>query len=125
MSSKDADVTSAIKTIDRQLTSGRRFRRIARALKPATSAHLTKVEIVSTTAYLHPVTGKTVKFKKVKVIDTRQALVTAIIARSKKHFAQAEGTLFTQEPLVRISSKNGYNVYQDAQGKIRLWKPRR
>jgi exonuclease III len=74
MSSKDADVASAIKTIDRQLTSGRRFRRIARALKPATSAPLTKVEIASTTAYLHPVTGNTVEFKQVKVIDARQAL---------------------------------------------------
>jgi hypothetical protein len=106
MSSKDADVISAIKTIDRQLTSGRHFHRIARALKPATSAPLTKVEIASTTAYLHPVTGKTVEFKQVKVIDTRQALEAAIIARNKKHFAQAAGTPFTQEPLVCISSEN-------------------
>jgi hypothetical protein len=106
MSAKDADAISAIKTIDRQLTSGRRFRRIAHALKPATSATLTKVEIISTESYLHPVTGTTVSFNKVKVIDTRKALEDAIIARNKKHFAQADGTPFTQEPFVRINSEN-------------------
>jgi hypothetical protein len=115
MSTKDADVTSAIKTIDRQVTSGSRFRRIANALKLATSATLTKVAIVSTETYLHPVTGNTVTFKKVQVIDTRKALKDTIIAHNKKHFAQAEGTPFMQEPFVRISSDNGYNVYRDAQ----------
>jgi hypothetical protein len=42
MSAKDADADAAIKTIDRQLTSGRQFRRIAGALKPANNAALTK-----------------------------------------------------------------------------------
>jgi hypothetical protein len=78
MSAKDADVTSTIKTIDRQLTSGRRFRRIANTLKPATSAMLTKVKIVSTETYLHHVTGNTVTFKSVWAIDTRKAIEEAI-----------------------------------------------
>jgi hypothetical protein len=116
MSAKDADAISAIKTIDRQLTSGRRFRRIAHTLKPVTSATLTKVEIILTESYLYPVTGKSVSFKMVKVIDTRKALEDAIIARNQKHFAQADGTPFTQEPFVRINSGNGYNVYSDAKG---------
>jgi hypothetical protein len=116
MSAKDADAISAIKTIDRQLTSGRRFHRIAHALKPATSATLAKVKIISTESSLHPVTGITVSFNKVRVIDTRKALEDAIIARNKKHFAQADGTPFTQQPFVRINSENGYNVYSDANG---------
>jgi LPS O-antigen subunit length determinant protein (WzzB/FepE family) len=116
MSVKDVDVTSAIKTIDQQLTSGRRFQRIENALKPATSATLTKVEIVSTETYLHPATGNAITFKNVQFIDTRKTLEDAIVARNKKHFAQADGTPFTQEPFLCISSANGYNVYSDAQG---------
>jgi hypothetical protein len=48
MSAKDADADAALKTIERQLTSGRRFRRIAGALKPVNNATLTNMEIVTT-----------------------------------------------------------------------------
>jgi hypothetical protein len=47
MSSKDADADAALKNIERQLSSGRRFRRIAGALKSMNNATLTKVEIVT------------------------------------------------------------------------------
>jgi hypothetical protein len=115
-SSKNPDVKAAIKTIDRQLTEGRRFRRIANAIKPTTTAALTKVEIVTTQSHLHPRTGKIVESKTVKIVNTRQALETVIIERNKKHFAQAEGTPFTRDPLSRIGSSNGYSVYHDAAG---------
>jgi hypothetical protein len=116
MSAKDTDAAAVIKTIDRQLTSGRRLRRIARALKPANNAALTKVEIVTTQSHIHPSTGKVVNFDKVAIFDTRQALEAAIIERNKLHFAQANGTPFTQEPFSRIGSDNGYIVYLDTNG---------
>jgi hypothetical protein len=114
MSAKDADANAALKTIERQLTSGRQFRRIARALKPANNAALTKVEIVTTQSHIHSSTGKVVKFDNVKVVNTRHALEAAIIERHKGHFAQANGTPFTRELFLRIGSDNGYNVYLDA-----------
>jgi hypothetical protein len=117
MSSQSTDVDAAIKTIDRQLAEGRRFRRIARIVKPNTPAALTKVEIVTTQSHLHPHTGQVVDSKTVKLVDTRRTLEEAIIARNKNHFAQADGTLFTRPPLSRIGSSNGYSLYQDAAGR--------
>jgi hypothetical protein len=121
MSSKDTNVEVAIKNIDRQLRDTQRFRRIARAVKPTTNSTLTKVEISTTTSHLHPATGKVVENTTVKVVDTRIALEEAIIARNKTHFAQADGTPFTRSPLAHIGSENGYNVFEDAEGReIRL-----
>jgi hypothetical protein len=121
MSSIDTKVDVAIKNFDRQLRDTQRFRRIARAVKPTTNSTLTKVEISTTTAHLHPSTGKVIESTTVKVIDTRTALEDAIIARNKTHFAQADGTPFTRSPLAYIGSANGYNVFADAGGReIRL-----
>jgi hypothetical protein len=116
MSSKDVDADAALKNIERQLSSGRRFRRIAGALKPVNNAALTKVEIVTKQSHIHPSTGKVVTFDKVKIIDTRDALEAAIIDRNKRHFAQAGGTPYTSEPFSRIGSDNRYNRYHDADG---------
>jgi hypothetical protein len=116
MSAKDADANAALKTIERQLSSGRRFRRIAGALKPVNSAALTKLEIATTQSHIHPRTGKVVTFDKVKIADTRHALEAAIIERKTRHFAQANGTPFTRGPFSRIGIDNGYNVYLDADG---------
>jgi hypothetical protein len=106
MSSKDTNVDAAIKNIDRQLKDARIFQRIARAVKPQNSAPLTKVEIVTTTSHLHPVTGKVIENSTIKVVDTRKALEEAIITRNKVHFAQAGGTPFTRSPLSHIGSGN-------------------
>jgi hypothetical protein len=57
-----------------------------------------------------------VTFRRIKVVDTRQALEDAIIDRNKRHFAQAEGSPFTQEPFSRIGSENDYSVYHDKDG---------
>jgi hypothetical protein len=92
------DVNAAIKTIDRQLAEGRRFRRIAKVVKPSTPATLTKVEIVSTQSHIHPHTGQVVDSTTVKLVDTRRALEDATIARNKQHFAQADDTHFTRTP---------------------------
>jgi hypothetical protein len=121
MGTKDTDPAAAIKNIDRQLQDTRRFRRIARAIKPQPSSSLTKVEIVHTVSHLHPVTGKVMETTTVKTVDTRQPLEEAIIKRNKHHFAQADGTPFTKFPLSKISSDNGYNIFEDAEGhEIRL-----
>jgi hypothetical protein len=110
---KDTDPAAAIKNIDRQLNDTRRFRRIAPAIKPQPSSSLTKVEIIHTAAHLHSVTGKVVETTTIKTVDTRKALEAAIIARNKRHFAQADGTPFTKLPLSKI---NGYNVFEDDAG---------
>jgi hypothetical protein len=117
MLSQSTYVDSAIKTIDRQLAEGRRFRRIAKVVKPNTPAALTKVEIVTTQSHLHPHTGQVVNSKTVKLVDTGRALEEAIIARNKHNFAQADGTPFTRPPLSQIGSSNGYSLYQDAAGR--------
>jgi hypothetical protein len=121
MSSKDTDVEVAIKNIKRQLKDAKVFQRIARAIKPQTSAPLTNVELISTTSHLHPITGKIVENFTKKGVDTRQALETAIIARNKDHFAQANGTPFSRYPLSQIGRSNGYDVFKNATRKdIRL-----
>jgi hypothetical protein len=122
MSSKDTAVEAAIKNIDRQFKDAKIFQRIARAVKPRNSAPLTKVESVTTTSHLHPVTGKVIGNSTIKIVDTQKALEESIIPQNKEHFAQADGTPFTRPPLTHIGSANGYtNVFTDAAGKeIRL-----
>jgi hypothetical protein len=121
MSSKHTDVEAAIESIDRELKDAKILQRIARAVKPQNSAPLAKVEIVTTTSHLHPVTGKVIENSTLKIVDTRKALEEAIITRTKVHFAQAVGTPFTRSPLAHIESANSYNVFTAATGKeIRL-----
>jgi hypothetical protein len=68
---------------------------------------------VTSESHLHSQTGQVVTTRNIKVVDTGQALETAIIDRNKRHFAQAAGTPFTLDPFSRIGSDNGYNVYAD------------
>jgi hypothetical protein len=89
----------ALKTIDRQLEDKQRFGRIQAAVKPNSSAALTKVELVNETVHIHPVTGKRTVIRTVTTIDTKLELEAAIIARNQRHFAQSEGTPFTKTPL--------------------------
>jgi hypothetical protein len=116
MSSRAKDTDAAIKNIERQLSDGRQFRRISRAIKPPTSATLTKVEIVTSETHLHPSTGQVVTKTTTELIDTRKALEAAIIERNQRHFAQADGTPFTREPFSRIGRENDYSVHHDAHG---------
>jgi hypothetical protein len=117
MSLRATDTDAAIENIERQPSDGRRFRWIGRAIKPSTSAALTKVEIVMSESHLHPSTGQVVTKTTTKLVDTRRALKIAIIERNQRHFAQAEGTPFAQEPLSRIGRENNYSMYHDADGR--------
>jgi hypothetical protein len=107
---------AALKNVTRQLQDTHRFSRIKRAIDPIRQPPLTKVELVHASAHLHPTTGEWVSHRKVHTVNTRQELEDCIIARNKRHFAQADGTPFTQAPLSFISSTNNFNLYQDAQG---------
>jgi hypothetical protein len=113
---KDTKAADAIQTIDQQLANTRIFSRIKSAVKPLSSAALTKVELVEESFHVHPVSGTEVKLLNVQTIDTKRELEAAIIARNKRHFAQAIGTPFTQTPRSHIGSSNGYNIFQDGTG---------
>jgi hypothetical protein len=113
---QDTSPEAALKNVTRQLQGTKRFSRIRRALDPIRQPPLTKVEIVRESEYLHPVTSKRVLQRQVREIDTRQALEAAIIARNRRHFAQADGTPFTRPPLSFIGSQNHFNLYEDAAG---------
>jgi hypothetical protein len=110
---KDTEVADAIKTIDRQLANQHMFGRIQAAVKPLSYAALTKVEIVNESMHVHPITAQEVKLRQVQTINTKLELESAIIERNKHHFAQAQGTPFTQPPLSHIGSSNGYNIFHD------------
>jgi hypothetical protein len=111
---KDTDAEAAVKNIEHQLRDNKRFARIARTLKPNTSPALTKVELTLNREYVHPNTGQRHCLTTTKTIDVRKELEAAIIERNQRHFAQAEGTPFTQPPLQHINSDTGFNVYKDA-----------
>ena len=70
--------------------------------------------ISTTSTHLHPTNNQQVKISKTRTIDTKQELKTAIINCNQQHFAQAQGTPFTQPPLFFINSTSGFNVYRNA-----------
>jgi hypothetical protein len=86
---KDTEV--AIQTIDRQWANKCMFVRIQSAVKTLSSAALPKVELVEESIHVHPVSGTEVKLRQVQTIHTKRKLGVAIIARNKRHFAQACG----------------------------------
>jgi hypothetical protein len=92
------------------------FSRIAKSIKPTGSRALTKVEITTTREYLHPHTGRRTFIHKATTINVRAELEAAIIQRNRCHFAQAQGTPFTEFPLNLIRSDNAFNTYQDSEG---------
>jgi hypothetical protein len=110
------DVDVAVRNLERRQADNRMYGRIRASIKPTQSAPLTKVELVEESEHIHPITGKRVKIRKVLTVDTKRELEAAIIARNKRHFAQATGTPWTQFPLKLIGSNNGYNVFRDDAG---------
>jgi hypothetical protein len=98
----------------RQLQDTKRFARISRTLKDQTAQALTKVELLTSRKYVHPRSGHQHVFNDTTTNDVHHKCEAAIIARNKRHFAQAEGTPFTQPPLKFINSTTGFNVYTDA-----------
>jgi hypothetical protein len=106
----------AVNSIDRQLNDTKIFSRIAKAIKPTGSPALTKVEITTTREYLHPHTSRRTFMNKATTIDVRAKLEAVIVQRNRRHFAQAQGTPFTEFPLNLIRSDNDFNTYQDSAG---------
>jgi hypothetical protein len=117
VASAGTDTAAAVKSVDRQLNDTRVFSRIAKSIKPTGSPALTKVEITTTREYLHPqTTGRRTFINKATTIDVRAELESAIIQRNRCHFAQAQGTPFTEFPLNIIRSDNDFNTYEDSAG---------
>ena len=112
----DTSPEAALKNVTRQLQDNKQFKRIRRALNPLRQPPLTEVEIIHESAHLHPVTGARVAHRNVQKVDVRKELEASIIARNKRHFAQADGTPYTRPPLSLISSRNKFNLYEDEQG---------
>jgi hypothetical protein len=63
---------------------------------------------------MHPSTSQRVRSVETHVILSRQALEMTILARNKKHFAQAKETPWHRHPLTSISSNTHFNLYVDA-----------
>ena len=99
-----------------RLRSRRRFKNIQRALKPVTTQALTQVEILSERSHLDPSTGRTRTITARRIVNTREALESAIRDRNKKHFAQAYGTPWTKAPLSAVSSSNNFDLVSDSNG---------
>jgi hypothetical protein len=74
----------------------------------------TKAETVFTCEYVHPRTGERHSINMTTHIDVHKELEAAIITRNKRHFAQVQGTPFTQPPLQHLHSNNEFNVCKDA-----------
>jgi hypothetical protein len=116
VSPKDTEAAEALKTIDRQLVDRAMFSRIGHSLNPSAQSALRKVEIIHKSTHVDPSTGERVVRSTMETIDTRAALETAIIQRNKRHFAQAQGTPFTQPPFSLVGSQNKFSLYNTADG---------
>jgi hypothetical protein len=103
----------SLKCIDRQLKQTAFFANIKYAITPTTHKPLSKVHVTTKTSTIHPDTGLLVEASHVEVVDTRIELEQNIIARNKKHFAQAEGTPFTKAPLNLMTATDVHDYFND------------
>jgi hypothetical protein len=97
------DLSASLKCIDKQLRQSTKFSNIKHALCPSTPAPLTQVHITTTEQVIDPISGAISSRKSIEIIDTRAKLEARILARNKTHFAQAEGTSFTEELLLSMT----------------------
>jgi hypothetical protein len=102
----DMDREASLKCIEKQLRQTTKFSNIKQVLCPSTHAPLTKVTVTTTEHFIDPVTGHITSHQSVEVVDTKAALESRILARNKKHFAQAQGTTFTHEPFLSMTPDN-------------------
>jgi hypothetical protein len=96
----------ALKCIDKQLRQTANFGHIKSILKPSTQSSLTKVHVTTTESVLDATAGAEVLRQSVAIVDTKSELESRILARNKKHFAQAQGTPFTKSPLLDMTPEN-------------------
>jgi hypothetical protein len=97
------DLAASLQCINKQLRQMKKFCNIRQALNPQLQSTLNKVHVTMTEQYIDPATGQVKFIQKVEVIDTKAELESRILARNKKHFAQAQGTPFTEEPLLSLT----------------------
>jgi hypothetical protein len=96
----DMVAKASLQCIEKQLCQTTRYRHIKHVLCPSTSSPLTKVNVTTTEKFIHPATGEITSHSAIEVIDTKEELEARILARNKKHFAQAQGTPFTEKRLL-------------------------
>jgi hypothetical protein len=111
----DLDLTESLKCIDKTATTNEKKSHIKKVLCPSNPAPLTEVTVTTTEQYIDPATGKVTFHTTVEVVDTKAALEARILARNKKHFAQAQGTTFTEEPFLSMTPDSLGN-YFDSDG---------
>jgi hypothetical protein len=105
----------SLKCINKQLRSTANFGHIKKVLQPSTPSPLTKVYVLTAEQTVDPTTGQPTTIKRVEIVDTKAELESHILARNKKHFAQAEGTPFTEYPMNSMRSDNALDQYYDAE----------
>jgi uncharacterized protein YueI len=110
------DAEQALHCIKRQLRSRKQFQRIGKAMRPATQQALTKLQVTQTERYMNPHREGMIVREHTITINVRQELEDAILARNQKHFAQAQGTPLTVEPLSDINSSQGFDLSKDQHG---------
>jgi hypothetical protein len=99
----------SLKCIDCQVKQTTSFANVQYPIKPTTFKPLSNVHVTTKTM----TTGVPVEASHVEVVDTRIELEQQILARNKKHFAQAEGTPFTQAPLNLMTATNALNYFDE------------
>jgi hypothetical protein len=107
---------ASLKCIDKQLRQTAHYGHIKATLKPTIPSSLTKVHITTTTQLADPVTGEITEVQNVTVVDTKAELESRILARNKKHFAQAEGSPFTTTPLKDLTPAHSLETFFDSSG---------
>jgi hypothetical protein len=108
--SSTLDPAKALKCISKQLRQTVQYGHIKSVLRPSTQDPLTKVHVTTQATVLNPDTGLDEIVTHVEVIDTRAELEARILARNKRHFAQAQGTPFTEEPLRSMTADNALDL---------------
>jgi hypothetical protein len=106
----------SLKCIDKQLRQTAHYGHIKMTLEPTIPSSLTKVHITTTAHVADPITGAITEEKTVTVVDTKVELESRIVARNKKHFAQAEGSPFTDLPLKDLTPANSLEKFFDSSG---------
>jgi hypothetical protein len=111
--SSTLSAAAALQCINKQLGQPGHIKYV---LRPSTQTPLTKVHLTSTDQRTDPLTGVVSSHKTVSIINTKAKLESRILARNKKHFAQAENTPFTESPLKSMHVGEDLNKYFDLDG---------
>jgi hypothetical protein len=120
-SSTTLSPAEALKCIDKQLRQTAQYGHIKSTLKPTASASLTKVHVTTRVPVTDPDTAVVSHVPHVTVVDTKEELELRILARNKLHFAQAEGTPFTEAPLKGLTPNDALDSFSDPDGaRLRL-----